>query len=169
LWKKQAKDEQITKMIEKAQNRAGQYSQSGMDNALRTEFRKLAQNDRAMRRFSPQERAAIQEVARGGGAIEKVSRWVGKLSPRGVVSAAGGAVLGGGAGSALAGDPYVGAGGAFALGGLGQAIATALTKRNVRNASEVMRGGRLPPSSDQDALLAALKALYLQQQPQFSQ
>lgn len=169
FWKKAARDEQIQKLVEKAQNRAGQFSQSGLENALRTEFRKLAQNDRAMRRFSPIEREAIQRVARGGG-IENFSRWVGKLAPRGIVSAAGGAMLGGGAGSALAGDPYVGAGGAYAAGTLGHLAATALTKRNVRNASEIMRGAtRLPPSTDRDALFSALKALYLQQQPQFAQ
>ena len=47
-------------------NRAAQFSGSGFENALRTEFRNLAQNPKRLRGFSAEEQAAIRRVARGG-------------------------------------------------------------------------------------------------------
>ena len=68
-------------------------------NAIRTEFRQLARNDKLMRGFSKQERAAIERVAKGEPVVN-VMRFLGKFAPHGVVSTA----LSGGAGYTVAGQ-----------------------------------------------------------------
>ena len=101
---------------------------------MRTEFRKIATNERAMSRFSPQERAAIKKVAMGG-PIANTLRFFGRFAPEHVWSAAAGA----GVGYEL-GGPAV----AIAIPAVGKAAevgATMLTSRNVRLASELVRGG----------------------------
>lgn len=134
LWGKMRKGETIENLIERATTRAGQYSQSGMENALRTEFRQLSMNAKKMRGFSKEEQAAIKKVARGG-PLENALRLVGKFAPRGVVSGLAalgtGATYGAGAGAAL-----------MAAGEIGKRSASAMTKNSARAASELMRGGR---------------------------
>ncbi len=124
-----------------AELRAGQYSQSGMENALRTEYRQLARNKNKMRQFSPEEQEAIRKVATGG-KIENAARWAGKFAPTGPVSATT-SILG-----ALGGGAYIGGPAGAAVGatiaGTGLAakkLATALTNRNVKLAEELIRRG----------------------------
>jgi hypothetical protein len=133
LWSRVRKGEAIDDLIDRAGIRAQQFSGSGYENALRTEFRQLAMNKNKMRGFSEEEQAAIRRVAEGG-PIENALRFLGKLAPRGVVS--GGFHLGVGAAS----SPLVGA--ATMIAGEGaRRGATALTSRNARLASELMRAG----------------------------
>ena len=134
LWSRASKSDAVEELIERARNRASQFSGSGYENALRTEFRNLIQNPKRLRLFSPTEQQALRSVARGG-PIENVLRYFGKLAPTGVVSAA----VGGGLGALAAGAP-----GAVAVPLLGAAArrgATALTSRNATLASELMRRG----------------------------
>lgn len=151
LWSRARKGEQIDELIERAQTRASQFSGSGYENALRTEFRNLAMNPKQMRRFDATEQRAIKAVAMGG-PLENSLRLLGKLAPTGVVSGA----LGGGAGYALGGP--VGAGAVVGTGLAARAGATALTERNAQRASEVMRAGRAIPaaSPSREAVLSAL-------------
>lgn len=135
LWSRQAKASVIDDLIDRAGTRAGQFSGSGYENALRTEFRQLAMNKSRMRGFTEEERNAIKRVAEGG-PIENAFRYLGKLAPTGIVS-------GGIAGSAgyAAGGP-LGVAAMYGAGIGGRQAATAMTAANAQRASELMRAGR---------------------------
>lgn len=132
LWSKVKKAETIEELVERAANRAPQFSGSGLENAIRTEFRSLAQNKGRMRQFSKEEQAAIKRVARGG-PVENIARMVGKFAPTGVVSS----VLSGGAGAAVGGP--VGAVALPAIGLGARNVATRTTKRNVDAVRDLVR------------------------------
>jgi hypothetical protein len=132
-WSRFRKSEVIDELVRKAEiDAASNYSQSGLENALRKHFRQLAKSD-DLRMFAPEERAAIEKVAKGG-PVENALRYVGKFAPHGVVSAA---ALG------AFGEAH-GAGGALATAGLaelGRRAATRMTKQNVQRTSELVRRG----------------------------
>lgn len=138
LWNRMRKSQEIESLFERAQNQAGQFTQSGMENALRTQFRQLADNPRRFRRFNAEERAAILKVVRGG-PIQNVVRWAGKLAPRGVVSASAAALLGEG----------IAPGGSLVLMGLGETArrsADALRGASARRVGELVRAGNPRPT-----------------------
>jgi hypothetical protein len=139
LYSRKKKAEEIQQLIHRAELSTPNFSASGMENALRTEFRVLAKNEKKMRRFNAEERAAIEKVAKGG-STENALRMLGKFAPTGPVSG----VLSGGAGF-MAGGPV----GAVALptaGLLGRYAATQMTLRNAQAAQELMRrGAPVPP------------------------
>lgn len=87
LWSRYAKASQLQAIIDKAKNNSTGFSQSGYENSLRSGFRKLLNNDRGIARFSPDERAAIKQVATGGSNLSATNllRQIGKLSPQGAV------------------------------------------------------------------------------------
>jgi len=153
LWSKMAKSSTIESMIERAKDRAGQYSQSGMENALRTEFRQLAMNAKKMRGFSPEEQEAIKAVSAGGPLVNML-RLIGKMAPRGVVS--GGFNLG----VAAAADPTFGVA-TMAAGEVGKRSAEYLTRRNALMAAELMRGGRGPQAQLTPAQETILRGLMI--------
>jgi hypothetical protein len=130
----------VDTVIERSKNRAGQYSQSGLENAIRTEMRQIAQNKRRLRQFSKSEQEIIRRGARGG-SLENILRWVGKFNPKGVVSAAPAIALG------MTVDPITG----MVVGGTGYAAskgAEALTRRTLRRLEEsARRGAPLRPYS----------------------
>lgn len=139
----------IEQAIELAGSRAGQFSGSGFENALRTEFRAMDRQiiKGQLKGLSPEEIDAIKKVANGG-PIENALRFVGKLAPTGVVSMG----MGGGIpymiGNSV-GGPAVGAAlGATTMGtGLAaRAGATNLTANNAREAvvRALMAGKPLP-------------------------
>lgn len=134
LYSRQKKAEEIKRLFDRAEITAPNFSGSGMENALRTEFRALAKNDRKMKRFTPEERAAILKVAKGG-PMENILRMMGKFAPTGVVSAG----LSSGAGLVLGGP--AGAVGLPAVGAVSRAAATRLTMGNAARAEEIMRAG----------------------------
>ena len=129
-----SKAEEIQTLFDRAEISAPNFSGSGMENALRTEFRALAKNERKMRRFTPEERAAIKKVAMGG-PMENLLRQVGKLAPTGIVSAGMGTM----AGFAFGGP--MGAAAVPAIGSASRFAATRMTKKNARIADELMRRG----------------------------
>jgi hypothetical protein len=134
LWSKVMKLEEVERLVDRAKTSAPNFSGSGFENALRTEFRALAKNESKLRRWAPDERDAIKKIARGG-ATENAARAVGKMAPTGVVSA----VLSGGAGAAI-GGPF----GAVALpagGFAARQVATILTRRNVKALETLIRSG----------------------------
>jgi hypothetical protein len=130
-----AKAKTIEELFRRAELNAPNFSGSGMENALRTEFRALAKNKREMRRFSPEERIAIEKVAKGA-PMENLLRQIGKLAPTGVVSAGMGAMAG-----AMLGGP-VGAATVPALGFAARSAATRMTRKNATNVSEMVRRGQ---------------------------
>jgi hypothetical protein len=135
LWGRQAKANVVDELIDRAATRAGQFSGSGYENALRTEFRQLAMNRNRMRGFTEQERNAIRRVAEGG-PLENAARYLGKLAPTGVVSGG----ISGSAGYAAGGPLGVAA--MYGAGLAGRQAATSMTAANAERASELMRAGR---------------------------
>jgi hypothetical protein len=121
-------------LVDRAGIRAGQFSGSGFENALRTEFRGLALNQKRIRGFTRAERAAIEKVA-SGGPIANALRFVGKFAPRGVISTAiaagGGAVIGGPLGAVV--FPVIAE--------IARASATKVTRTAAERASEIARSG----------------------------
>jgi hypothetical protein len=134
LYSRQKKAETIDNLIQRAEISAPNFSASGMENALRTEFRALAKNQKQMKRFTPEERAAIIRVAKGGKA-ENALRMLGKFAPTGALSTAISGTLG-----FMAGGP-AGAGALPAAGALSRYAATRMTIKNANAASELMRRG----------------------------
>lgn len=134
LWSRYRKTDVIDEAMQRAELRASQFSGSGLENAIRTEFRQLAMNKKKMRGFNPEEQAAIKKVA-SGGPIENGLRMLGKAAPTGVVSAA----LGSGAGFAAAGP--VGAAAVPAAGAAARFAAGKMTMKNAARAQELMRAG----------------------------
>jgi hypothetical protein len=138
LWSRMRKAEVVQDMMEKAENSAPNFSGSGMENAVRTQFRQLANNKKQMRQFSKAEQRAIRRVARGG-PIENTLRMLGKFAPTGIVSSA----LSGGVGYTVGGP--IGGVALPALGFGARQAATNMTMRNADLASQLMRsGGNLP-------------------------
>lgn len=137
LWKRKSKTEVIEDVLESARLQAGNYSQSGMENALRQQFKTLAQNKRKMRQFSERERQLIRKAASGGPLINTM-RFIGKFAPRGVVSLS----LGAGTGAATMGTP--GAIAVPAVGMMGQQVATQLRKGRAKNALRAAAGQNVP-------------------------
>jgi len=143
-WSRARKADTLDELVRRAELSAPNFSGSGMENALRTEFRALAKNERRMRLFKPEERAAIERVAKGA-PIENTLRMLGKFAPTGIVSA----ILSGGAGAA-AGGP-IGALALPAAGSVARVAATRMTMRNVANANALVRRGA--PIKPRNALL----------------
>jgi len=137
------KSELIDDLIRNAELSAPNFSASGMENALRTEFRRIAKNPRQMRLFTQEERAAIEAVAKGSGTANAL-RFLSRFAPTGVVSTG----LGSGTGAAFGsfiGGPVGAAIGAVtvpAIGTAGRAGATALTKSAASRAGDIMRAGK---------------------------
>lgn len=132
-WSRMRKAETIESLVERAKNSSPSLTQSGYENALRLEFKSLANNERRMRYFTPEERAAITEVVRGSTA-QRMARQVGKFAVRGPVS---------GGTSLLVGSTATPAAG-MALAGLGEAGALAarlLRLRSVERVRNLVRGG----------------------------
>jgi hypothetical protein len=125
LWKRAKKTEIIDDLVASAELRAeANYSQSGVENALRRKLVNLADNPKKLRAFSKEEQELIKLTAKGG-PIQNALRLAGKLSPTGAIPAA----IGGGAGFAL-GGPY-GAVGLPLIGGAARQGATQLGLRNI--------------------------------------
>jgi hypothetical protein len=158
LYRRVVNGERIQELLRRADLRAsGQFTSAGYEHAIRTEFKSLAMNPGEMRRFTPFERTAIERVVRGGNTranITNVFRAVGKFAPRGPVATTLSTALGVGGGYAVGGPAGATAGPAalMTIGEAGRQTATALTSRNARLVSELMRRGgpplplQLPPA-----------------------
>jgi hypothetical protein len=95
LWKRAKKTEIIDDLVASAELRAeANYTQSGIENALRRKLVNLADNPKKLRAFSKEEQELIKSTAKGG-SVQNALRLFGKLAPTGVVS--GGVSVGGGA------------------------------------------------------------------------
>lgn len=148
LYRKVKGDDMIQQAIELAGARAGQFSGSGFENALRTEFRALSRNiiKGKIKGLTQSQIDAIKRIA-DGGTIENLARDIGKAAPRGVVSTgiAGGVpfMIGnsvGGPGVGMAAGV-----GALAAGEAGRRIATGMQTANSNFASALMRTGGIAP------------------------
>lgn len=163
IYRRAKKGETIETAIELAASRAGQFSGSGFENALRTEFRNLERQiiKGQLKGLSQDEIDAISKVAKGG-SIENALRYLGKFAPTGVVSFAGAGGIPFMVGNAV-GGPALGAGlaaGTMGAGFAGRAGATALQRGNADVASALMRrGGPAILGTGQRGALDVAKAL----------
>jgi hypothetical protein len=122
-------------MLEKAKTQRNVLTQSGEENALFKELRKLAENPKRLRMFSPAEQAEIKRAAEGG-SVQNAMRFLGRFTPTGPVSGifAGGALL---AHPAIA-IPFE----AASL--VSRAGATKIRKDDVNRLAAMMRAGYKP-------------------------
>ncbi len=140
LWSQAKKAEVLDEAFNSAELRAeANYTQSGMENALRRRLVNLADNKKLMRTFTPDERKAITEAAKGG-SVQNALRFIGKLAPTGIVSGGGSVGLG-----YLAGGP-AGAVIAPAIGSAARAGATQLGLRNFENLQRRLLTGAPEPT-----------------------
>jgi len=138
LWKRAKKTEIIDDLVASADLRAeANFSQSGMENALRRKLVNLADNPKALRAFTKEEQNAIKVAAKGG-PTQNLLRFVGKLAPTGIVSGGGSVGLG-----YLAGGP-VGAVGLPLAGGIARQGATQLGLRNIEQLRNRLATGNAP-------------------------
>lgn len=86
LYSRNKKSDAIEDLVNKADLSSTQYSQSGMENALRVQFRALAKNRTKMAQFNKDEQEQIRKIVKGD-SIQNTLRFVGKFAPTGVVSA----------------------------------------------------------------------------------
>jgi len=136
FYARSRKAQEMQELMERAEIRASQFSGSGLENALRTEFRQLAMNPKRMRRFTQEEQRAIKEVAFGT-PTRNALRQIGKLAPTGGLMQSLSLL-----GAVLEPTTLV----APAIGGAARIGATKLTQRAARRAEELMRRGSTQPA-----------------------
>jgi outer membrane lipoprotein SlyB len=151
LHRRRKNSELVDDMEERASVTAEKnYTQAGIEHAIRGEFSTLAKNMREKKKYSPEEWAAIQKVAKPG-VFANTMRNVGKFDPsKGGMGATLGLGVGGGLGATvgglLGGPAGAGAGAMAGQAALGTAAHLAnrkslsITKRNVEGAREALVG-----------------------------
>lgn len=142
------------------------FTQAGEEHALRTEFKSLAGNERKMRVLTPEQRAAVEAVSRGGATsgrrmVTNTARNLGKFDPTSGGMASLVSLGTGSLATGMTGNPL---GLALpAVGYLSKRIATSLTRGNVARAREALVGRGMPPSAEQ--LGAALRQAAMVSEP----
>lgn len=135
LWQRARKGDDIEYAFERAKNQA-----SGFENGLRVQFRSILNNKKKMRGYTPEEKAAMEQVVRGGG-LENTAKAIGKFGfsegqatsmLMGSLGVAGGAAVGGGAGAVAV--PLVGQ--------VSKNLAQKLTRNNAEMVSQIVRQGK---------------------------
>jgi len=134
-YTKLSKADIFTEMLEKAKLEKHKLTQSGTENALFKELRKLAENPKRMRLFTQAEQDAIRQAGEGGN-VQNAMRFMARFTPTGPVSGmfAGGALL---AHPAVA-IPFE------AASMLSKAGATKIRKDDVKQLAAMMRAGYKP-------------------------
>lgn len=174
LWSRAAKGQILDDIMEKAKNSAQNQTGAGIENAVRTSFRQLANNKQKFSRFNPDEQAAILKVVRGG-PLENTLKYFGKFGPQSPIYSGIAAGVGGAIGSVAGpGGAAVGAAMAPMIGAAARSAAANATLKNADLASMLVRNGEaLPPMGAnlkiiprRAALAAALQSRANQDQQQ---
>ncbi len=141
LWKQGKKAQVLETIFDVAELRSeANYTQSGMEQALRSRLVNLAANEKLMRSFNKTEQAAIREAAKGG-KLQNFMRYVGKLAPTSIIPAVGSAYLG----SQMFGPTGTLAGAIPAVAGAGaKTIATKMGISNFKRLEDMLKLGRDP-------------------------
>lgn len=122
-------------MLEKAKTQRNVLTQSGEENALFRELRKLAENPKRLRLFTQAEQAEIKKAAEGGN-VQNAMRFLGRFTPTGPV----GGIFSGGA---MLASPAVAI--PFQTASLAsRAGATKMRKDDVKKLAAMMRSGKMP-------------------------
>jgi hypothetical protein len=140
LWWKGKTGELVEKLGKLATSRAGQYSQSGMENALRAEFRALERQiiKGKVKGIAPELVEQISKVAQGDN-LQDAARWLSRFGMRNPWTMAGGTAAGFATGSLPV------AAGIWGAGQVAGMTAEAMAKEKYRLASALARsGGNLP-------------------------
>lgn len=121
IWTRMSKAELLDEAMENALDKVGaNYTNAGLQTALRQEFKRIKRSKHLFRKFSKQEQAVISSIVRGHSA-ENYLRWAGKFAPSSPLSTAISIFTGGyGAGLGLPG--------AFGLMGVGEVAARTSAK-----------------------------------------
>ena len=145
-WKLAKKSEILEDLFDSAKLRAeGNYTQSGMENALRRKLINLADNKKQMRAFTQDEQKAIRSAAEGG-SIQNLYRNIGKYATKSPLPTGIGAGMGAYAGSAIAG-PVGGLVGAVVPGTIGNIArqrATSIGIERFKQLEDMLKLGRAP-------------------------
>lgn len=135
LWQRARKGDDIEYAFERAKNQA-----SGFENGLRVQFRSILNNKKKMRGYTQEEKAAIEQVVRGGG-LENTAKAIGKFGfSEGQATSMLLSSLG-----ATAGYAAGGAAGGVAVPLIGQVsknLAQKLTRNNAEMVSQIVRQGK---------------------------
>lgn len=128
---------------------ASQFGQSGLENAIRTQYRGLDRADiRGKSYFQPDVTEAIQRVSRGTTG-SNLARNIGRFAPTGPVSFAAGVGVPGLAGSAMAGPLGGAIGSSVGLAGIGgRIVSNQMTNRAADIAELTARNGGILPQAD---------------------
>ncbi|WP_430439005.1 hypothetical protein [Shinella sp.] len=151
------KAQKLETVRELAGSRAGQFTGSGFENALRTEYRGLERKliKGQEKGWTPQEQEAIKKVAQGT-AASNTFRNLGRMAPTGPVSFSASAGVPFAIGTALTGNPWVGSAMGAATSALGYGARGMATKLGMRNADLaemlVRSGGNMPSPISTDQL-----------------
>lgn len=140
-YKMAIKAETLDDIFNVAELRAtANFSQSGMEQALRSRLVNLAVNKKRMRAFSQSEQQAIRDAAKGG-SLQNFYRAIGKYAPTSTLSSGISAGFGAGVGSTF-GVPGAFIGG-FAVPGIGGAARTKATNIGLQRFKDLERSLRL--------------------------
>ncbi len=135
LWQRARKGDDIEYAFERAKNQA-----SGFENGLRVQFRSILNNKKKMRGYTAEEKAAMEQVVRGGG-MENTAKALGKFGfSEGQATSMLLSSLG-----ATAGYAAGGAAGGVAVPLIGQVsknLAQKLTRNNAELVSRIVRQGK---------------------------
>jgi hypothetical protein len=146
LYSQNKKSEILDEIFDVAELRAtANYSQSGMEQALRSRLVNLSANKKQMRAFNSSEQAAIRKAAKGG-SIQNALRMLGKQAPVGGVSQITGPSIGAGIGAFIGGPTgaAVGAAAVPAASALARGQATRMGLQNFQDLQKMLLLGRLP-------------------------
>ena len=145
LWTRSNKTQILEDILQSAELRAtANYSQSGMENALRRKLVNLADSE-DLKFFTKSEQDAIKAAAKGG-KVQNFLRWAGKYAGTSPLQTGVGTGMGGALGAMLAGPvgAAIGAATVPAVGGAARAGATQLGMQQIRQLQEMMALGRMP-------------------------
>lgn len=85
-WRRAKEAEFFERLIEKANNDvASNYSQAGLETAIKRRVKNELNSDTRSRRFSPEAKAAMQKLVDGDN-VGNFMRFVGRAAPRGIIS-----------------------------------------------------------------------------------
>lgn len=141
LWKQSKKSQILENLFDVAELRAEtNFTQSGMEQALRSRLTNLAVNEKLMRSFSKTEQQAIRDAAKGG-SLQNFFRYVGKLAPTSVIPLVGGAYLGN---QAFGEIGALGAAAPTIIGAGSRNIATSQGLQRYSDLEKMLRLGRQP-------------------------
>jgi len=100
LFNQEKKAEVFDTMLTNLGVEKQKFGQSGAENYLSNELRKLVKNDKEMRLFSKAEQAEIKKAAEGGG-LQNMLRYIGRFAPVGAIPQMGSVAM-------TAANPYLG-------------------------------------------------------------